>query len=156
MPPSTAASNTTPAHLPWFACGAHRDGQHHSPRHQSLGLSTSTHTHPTLPHTLQARIAMVNTILTALGMWALQIPGVGLLSLFVFICGFIPIVSGSRSWKLGRLQQQATAPAHDVHDVGLCVGSGEHHLCVQALVSSSRLDLARAVHAARAVLCRRA
>ncbi|KAI7837146.1 hypothetical protein COHA_009023 [Chlorella ohadii] len=39
----------------------------------------------------QARIAMVNTILTALGMWALQIPGVGLLSLFVFICGFIPI-----------------------------------------------------------------
>lgn len=39
---------------------------------------------------------MVNTILTALGMWALQIPGVGLLSLFVFICGFIPIVS--RCW----------------------------------------------------------
>jgi len=44
---------------------------------------------------LQARIAMVNTILTALGMWALQIPGVGLLSLFVFICGFIPIVSST-------------------------------------------------------------
>ena len=39
----------------------------------------------------QARIAMVNTALTALGMWALQIPGVGLLSLFVFICSFIPI-----------------------------------------------------------------
>lgn len=33
----------------------------------------------------------MNTILTALGMWALQIPGMGLLSLFVFICGFIPI-----------------------------------------------------------------
>ena len=40
---------------------------------------------------LQARIAMVNTALTALGMWALAIPGVGLLSLFVFICSFIPI-----------------------------------------------------------------
>jgi predicted PurR-regulated permease PerM len=39
----------------------------------------------------QARIAMVNTILTCMGMWALQIPGVGLLSLFVFVCGFIPI-----------------------------------------------------------------
>lgn len=39
----------------------------------------------------QARIAMVNTILTALGMWILQIPGMGLLSLFVFLCGFIPI-----------------------------------------------------------------
>jgi predicted PurR-regulated permease PerM len=39
----------------------------------------------------QARIAVVNTVLTALGMWALAIPGIGLLSLFVFICGFIPI-----------------------------------------------------------------
>jgi predicted PurR-regulated permease PerM len=39
----------------------------------------------------QARIAMVNTALTALGMWALAIPGMGLLSLFVFICSFIPI-----------------------------------------------------------------
>ena len=39
----------------------------------------------------QARIAVVNTMLTALGMWALAIPGVGLLSLFVFICSFIPI-----------------------------------------------------------------
>lgn len=39
----------------------------------------------------QARIALVNTILTALGMWALAIPGIGLLSMFVFICGFIPI-----------------------------------------------------------------
>lgn len=33
----------------------------------------------------------MNTILTALGMWALKLPGVGLLSLFVFVCGFIPI-----------------------------------------------------------------
>lgn len=39
----------------------------------------------------QSRIAVVNTILTALGMWLLEIPGVGLLSMFVFICGFIPI-----------------------------------------------------------------
>jgi predicted PurR-regulated permease PerM len=39
----------------------------------------------------QARIAMVNTVLTATGMWLLAIPGIGLLSLFVFICGFIPI-----------------------------------------------------------------
>ena len=40
---------------------------------------------------LQARIAAVNTGLTALGMWAMAIPGIGLLSLFVFICSFIPI-----------------------------------------------------------------
>ena len=39
----------------------------------------------------QSRIAVVNTVLTSLGMWALAIPGVGLLSLFVFCCGFIPI-----------------------------------------------------------------
>lgn len=39
----------------------------------------------------QARIAMVNTALTAAGMWFLKIPGTGLLSLFVFICSFIPI-----------------------------------------------------------------
>ncbi|KAJ9522992.1 hypothetical protein QJQ45_023838, partial [Haematococcus lacustris] len=39
----------------------------------------------------QARIALVNTALTALGMWVLAIPGVGLLSLVVFICSFIPI-----------------------------------------------------------------
>eukprot|EP00877_Chromochloris_zofingiensis_P004002 jgi/Chrzof1/13602/Cz08g03250.t1 len=39
----------------------------------------------------QARIAMVNTALTAIGMWTLKIPGMGLLSLFVFICSFIPI-----------------------------------------------------------------
>ena len=34
----------------------------------------------------QARIALVNTALTAIGMWLLAIPGIGLLSLFVFIC----------------------------------------------------------------------
>jgi predicted PurR-regulated permease PerM len=39
----------------------------------------------------QARIAAVNTALTAVGMWALAIPGVGLLSLFCFVCSFIPI-----------------------------------------------------------------
>lgn len=39
----------------------------------------------------QAQIALVNTALTAAGMWALRIPGAGLLSLFVFICGFIPV-----------------------------------------------------------------
>jgi predicted PurR-regulated permease PerM len=39
----------------------------------------------------QARIALVNTALTAAGMWALAIPGIGLLSLFVFVCSFIPI-----------------------------------------------------------------
>lgn len=39
----------------------------------------------------QARIALVNTILTAIGLLALKIPNIGLLSLFVFICGFIPV-----------------------------------------------------------------
>ncbi|DBB10731.1 TPA: hypothetical protein ACH3X3_007221 [Trebouxia sp. C0006] len=39
----------------------------------------------------QAQIAMANTALTTLGMWILQIPGIGLLGLFVFICSFIPI-----------------------------------------------------------------
>lgn len=39
----------------------------------------------------QARIALVNTALTAIGMWLLAIPGIGLLSMFVFICSFIPI-----------------------------------------------------------------
>ena len=33
----------------------------------------------------------MNTALTALGMWAMAIPGIGLLSMFVFICSFIPI-----------------------------------------------------------------
>lgn len=35
---------------------------------------------------------MVNTALTAAGMWLLAIPGIGLLSLFVFLCSFIPIM----------------------------------------------------------------
>ncbi|KAI8469443.1 MAG: hypothetical protein J3K34DRAFT_423607 [Monoraphidium minutum] len=39
----------------------------------------------------QSRIALANTALTAAGMWALAIPGVGLLSLMVFVCSFIPI-----------------------------------------------------------------
>ncbi|KAI8469626.1 MAG: hypothetical protein J3K34DRAFT_385728 [Monoraphidium minutum] len=39
----------------------------------------------------QSRIALANTALTALGMWTLAIPGIGLLSLFVFVCSFIPI-----------------------------------------------------------------
>lgn len=39
----------------------------------------------------QAQIAVVNTALTALGMWILRIPGMGLLSMFVFFCGFIPV-----------------------------------------------------------------
>ncbi len=40
---------------------------------------------------VQARIALVNTALTALGMWVLQIPGIAILSLFVFCFSFIPI-----------------------------------------------------------------
>lgn len=40
---------------------------------------------------VQARIAAANTALTAAGMWALQLPGMGLLSMFVFLCSFIPI-----------------------------------------------------------------
>ncbi|GAX80385.1 hypothetical protein CEUSTIGMA_g7824.t1 [Chlamydomonas eustigma] len=40
---------------------------------------------------VQARIALINTALTALGMWLLQIPGLAILSLFVFVCSFIPI-----------------------------------------------------------------
>ena len=40
---------------------------------------------------LQSRIALVNTGLTCLGMYLLAIPGIGLQSLFVFICSFIPI-----------------------------------------------------------------
>ncbi|KAG2430880.1 hypothetical protein HXX76_009854 [Chlamydomonas incerta] len=41
---------------------------------------------------VQAQIAVVNTALTAAGMWLLAIPGMGLLSLFVFLCSFIPIM----------------------------------------------------------------
>jgi len=40
---------------------------------------------------VQARIALINTVLTAVGMWLLQIPGQAILSLFVFVCSFIPI-----------------------------------------------------------------
>ena len=39
----------------------------------------------------QAVIALVNTILTAIGLWALDIPNIGFLSVFVFVCGFIPV-----------------------------------------------------------------
>lgn len=39
----------------------------------------------------QASVAVVNTLLTCLGMLALQIPGVGFLSLIVFFCSFIPV-----------------------------------------------------------------
>lgn len=38
----------------------------------------------------QFRIAVVNTILTAAGMWLLGIPGLLLLSLFVFLCRCAP------------------------------------------------------------------
>lgn len=41
---------------------------------------------------VQAQIALVNTALTAAGLWLLAIPGIGLLSLFVFMCSFIPIM----------------------------------------------------------------
>jgi hypothetical protein len=43
-------------------------------------------THVPQQQQAQARIALVNTALTAIGMWLLAIPGIGLLSLFVFIC----------------------------------------------------------------------
>eukprot|EP00892_Ulva_mutabilis_P011331 jgi/Ulvmu1/8570/UM045_0012.1 len=39
----------------------------------------------------QTRIAIVNTLLTFSGMWLLGIPGLLLLSLFVFMCSFIPV-----------------------------------------------------------------
>ncbi|MEE9394341.1 MAG: AI-2E family transporter [Planctomycetota bacterium] len=39
----------------------------------------------------QAVIAMVNSLLTALGLWILGVPNVGILSLIVFVCGFIPV-----------------------------------------------------------------
>jgi predicted PurR-regulated permease PerM len=40
----------------------------------------------------QTRIAVVNTLLTFAGMWALGIPGLLLLSLFVFMCRYGAIV----------------------------------------------------------------
>lgn len=39
----------------------------------------------------QARISLVNTALTALGLWALALPGIALLSFVTFVCGFIPV-----------------------------------------------------------------
>lgn len=39
----------------------------------------------------QTVIALLNTAMTALGMWALGIKGLGFLSIFVFVCSFIPI-----------------------------------------------------------------
>ena len=87
--PSAAAGVLVPAAL---AAARH-------PPHTRTPLPTSSHglpaclpASPAVPAVpRQARIAAVNTILTCLGMCALKIPGVGLLSTFVFICGFIPI-----------------------------------------------------------------
>ena len=39
----------------------------------------------------QAVISLVNTVLTAIGLWLFQVPHVGFLSLLVFVCGFIPV-----------------------------------------------------------------
>ncbi len=39
----------------------------------------------------QAVIAVVNSVLTALGLWVLGIPNIWFLSLTVFVCGFIPV-----------------------------------------------------------------
>lgn len=39
----------------------------------------------------QAVISLVNTVLTAIALWALGVPNVGFLSLFVFLCGFVPV-----------------------------------------------------------------
>lgn len=39
----------------------------------------------------QTVIALMNTGLTAIGMWALGLKGIGFLSIFVFTCSFIPI-----------------------------------------------------------------
>lgn len=40
----------------------------------------------------QALIAAVNTVLTAAGLWFLDVPNIALLSTLVFVCGFIPIL----------------------------------------------------------------
>ena len=62
-------------------------------KHRHCGADAMPHSPSNPPPSpmSQALIAMVNTALTALGMWVLQIPGIGLLSLFVFLCSFIPI-----------------------------------------------------------------
>ncbi len=39
----------------------------------------------------QAVIAMLNSLLTALGLWILGVPNIWFLSLAVFVCGFIPV-----------------------------------------------------------------
>lgn len=39
----------------------------------------------------QTVIALLNTAMTALGMWALGIKGLGFLSIVVFVCSFVPI-----------------------------------------------------------------
>ncbi|MCA9323077.1 MAG: AI-2E family transporter, partial [Planctomycetes bacterium] len=39
----------------------------------------------------QAVIALVNTVLTGIGLWILGIPNIGFLCLGVFVCGFIPV-----------------------------------------------------------------
>lgn len=39
----------------------------------------------------QSAIAVCNTALTSLGLVALRVSGVGLLSLLVFLCSFIPV-----------------------------------------------------------------
>lgn len=39
----------------------------------------------------QAVIAIVNSVLTAIGLWVLDIPNIWFLSLAVFVCGFIPV-----------------------------------------------------------------
>ena len=62
-----------------------------SPKSSETKHSSERRRHAQLCRPDQARIALVNTALTAAGMWALAIPGIGLLSLFVFICSFIPI-----------------------------------------------------------------
>lgn len=39
----------------------------------------------------QTIIALINTFLTAIGLWILGIKGIGLLSVIVFLCSFVPI-----------------------------------------------------------------
>lgn len=44
-----------------------------------------------LTHRVTAIVSPPLALPAGLGMWALALPGSGLLSLFVFICGFVPI-----------------------------------------------------------------
>ena len=95
---------------------------------------------------MQARIAMVNTALTAAGMWALAIPGVGLLSLFVFICSFIPIagcfistvpVAFVALTEYGFLKVSSRPSLHSIHaDLRLSQASDKqapHFRCLRAV-----------------------